>query len=151
MKTIQATETAVSIWFSREEVPSRGQMLGLIRQALTERGLKPWPETEAECFAAGEDTLVIARPAHIRRHGVYFDDLETLLAGVFSCRPGESSLYAVEDGYVLTVGSEAAGPALYEFGQEYMTGEDWEAHAAEQRMCLIKDTAITDLRRYFSR
>ena len=151
MKTVQATETAVSIWISREQAPSRTQMLALIRQALAERGLTPWPETEAECFAAGEDTLVIARPGHSRRTAWYFADLEALLAGALACPGGDSDLYAVPGGYVLTLAPEAAGPALGEFGESFPVVPEWEIHAREQGMCLIRHSAIDDLRRYFSR
>lgn len=151
MKTVQATETAVSIWISREQAPSRAQMLELIRQALAERGLTPWEETEAECFAAGEDTLVIARPGHPRRAAFYFGDLEALLAGALSCADGDSSLYIAGDGYALTVEPEAAGPALMEFAEPFPVVPEWEVHAREQGMCLIREGAIADLRRYFSR
>ena len=151
MRTVPATETAVSIWFSREDVPDREQMLKLIRQALLERGLDPWRSTEAECFAAGEDTLVIARPGHIRRPAFHFDDLESLLSGVTACAAADSSLYNMgQQGYLLTVDPEAAGAALYEYGQADTVTADWEAHAREQGLCLIRDGAISDLRRYFS-
>ena len=151
MKTVQATDTAVSIWISREEPPSRAQMLRLVRQALADRGLAPWPETEAECFAAGQDTLVIARPGHPRRAAFYFGDLEDLLGGAFSCPAGDSALYAVGEGYVLAVAPEAAGPGLYEYGRPYEAGPLWEVHAREQGMCLIREDAAAVLSRYFSR
>ncbi len=151
MRTVQATETAVSIWITREQAPSRAQMLELIRQALAERGLAPWEETEAECFAAGEDTLVIARPGHPRRAGYFFGDLEALLAGAFSCADGPSALYNAGDGYVLTVEPEAAGPALAEYGDTFPVTAEWEVHAREQGMCLMGENAIACLRRHFSR
>ncbi len=150
MRTVQATDTAVSIWFSRENAPSRQQMLSLVRQALVERGLDPWSSTEAECFAAGEDTLVIARPGQPHRLAFYFEELETLLGGVMGCAEGESSLYAEGEGYILTAVPEAAGPALYEFGRETPLSAAWETHGEEQGRLLIRDTAISDLRRYFS-
>ena len=150
MRTVRATETSVSIWLSKEEVPPEGQMLTMIRQALTDQGLEPWPEMEAECFAAGEDALIIARPGHVRRQAVYFDDLETLLDGVAACEASESSLYIDGEGYLLTVESERLAPALHEYGEAISVTADWEAHAREQGRCLIRDTAIFDLRRYFS-
>ena len=150
MRTVQATETAVSIWITEEAAPTKAQMLDLVRQALAERGLAPWAETEAECFAAGADTLVIARPGH-RRAAFYFGDLEALLAGALRCADGESSLYKMGDGYVLTTGAETVCPALLEFGDTYTAAPDWECHAREQGMCLLRDRAVADLRRYFSR
>ena len=151
MRTVQVTETAVSIWFSHEAVPGRGQLLALVRQALTEQGLPPWSQTEAECFAAGEDALVIARPGRAHQAAFYFDDLEMLLGGVLATAEGESSLYAAEDGYILIVAPEAAGPALYEYGQPWQIDADWEHHAEEQGRCLIERSAISDLRRCFLR
>ncbi len=151
MKTVQATDTAVSIWISREAAPTGEQMLLLVRQALMERGLAPWSETEAECFTAGEDTLVIARPGHGRRQGFYFADLEDLLAGAQGCADGSGSLYALEEGYLLVLAPEAAGPALYEYGEARSMGPDWELHAREQGMGLIREDAAAVLRRVFSR
>ncbi len=150
MKTVQATDTAVSIWISREAAPTREQMLSLVRQALEERGLAPWAETEAECFAAGEDTLVIARPVH-GRQGFFFADLEALLGGALACADVPSSLYVTEDGYLLAVAADGAAPALYEYGQARPVNAGWEAHAAEQGACLIREDAVACLRRFFSR
>ena len=150
MRTIRATETSVSIWFSQEEVPRSEQLLALIRQALVSHGLAPWAETEAECFAAGSDTLIIARPGHPRRPAFRFDDLETLLAAVAACPAQDSSLYTYDDGYLLTVPPEEPAPALYEYGRAYSVTQDWETHAREQGQCLIRDTAVFDLRRRFS-
>ena len=151
MRLVQATETAVSIWITRERAPSRAQMLELIRQALAERGLGPWEETEAECFAAGEDTLVIARPGHSRPAAFYFGDLETLLAGALRCGDGDSALYRAGGGYVLSVTPEAVCPALFEYGDPFPVTAEWEVHAREQGMCLIREGAVGDLRRFFSR
>ena len=151
MKTVQATDTAVSIWVSREAPPSREQMLRLVRQALAERGLAPWRETEAECFAAGEDMLIIARPARRKRRWFWFPDLETLLGGALRCPAAASALYAAEEGYVLALEPEGGCGALYEFGEPYEAGPLWEAHAREQGMCLIGEDAVAALSRYFSR
>lgn len=151
MKTIQAASTAVSIWITREEAPTGQALLGLIRQALAERGLTPWSETEVECFAAGEDTLVIARPAQRLRPAFYFAELETLLSGVLSMAGGEGSLYALDDGYLLAVAEDAAAPGLYEYGRAMPVSSDWEVHAREQGRCIIEKNAAEVLRRHFSR
>ena len=151
MMTVQATDTAVSIWITREEPPTGAGLRLLVRQALAERGLAPWEEMEAECFAAGEDALVIARPVRGRRPAFYFPDLEALLAGALACADGPSALYAVQEGYVLAVDRQAAGPGLYEFGRADSVSAAWEIHAAEQGRALINRDAIGTLRRYFGR
>lgn len=151
MRTVQATETAVSIWFSHEDVPGKGQLVKLVRQALTEAGLPPWGAVEAECFTAGEEMLVIARPGRKRYQAFYFDDLEALLGGALSTADGESSLYKVDEGYVLTVERRATGPGLFEYGQSWETDDAWEQHAKEQGQCLMEGRALADLRRYFLR
>lgn len=151
MRTIQAADTAVSILITREEAPTGRALLALIRQALTERGLTPWPDAEAECFAAGEDTLVIARPAHTRRPAFYFADLEALLGGALASAAEESALYlAREGGYILVVSAPAA-PALYEYGEAFAASSLWEEHAREQGMCLVPERALETLARHFSR
>ncbi|MCD7844920.1 MAG: adaptor protein MecA [Oscillospiraceae bacterium] len=149
MRTVQATENAVSIWFSQEDAPPRRQVLRLVRSALEERGLTPWPETEAECFAAGADTLVIARPA-AHSPGFYFEDLEALLAGALACPDGESDLYALPEGYILTVSGDMAVSALYEFGVPRRVSPGWAVHAAEQGQRLIAHSAAATLKRWFS-
>ena len=149
MIDVRATEDAVSIWFRRERPPAGGALRRLVRRALAERGLAPWEEMEAECFAAGEDALVIARPARDRRPGFYFDELEDLLAGALACADGPSALYREGEGYLLAADRSAAGPALYEFGRARSVPADWERHAAEQGRQLIPDGAIAALRRYF--
>ena len=154
MKTVQAADTAVSIWISREEPPTGQALLELVRRALTERGLAPWTETEVECFAAGEDTLVIARPAHNRRPAFYFADLEALIAGVWAGGDrldGAGALYAAADGYLLAVAEDNAAPALYEYGRAGSASAEWEVHAREQGRCIIEKDAAGVLRRHFSR
>lgn len=151
MRTVQATQTAVSIWVTREDMPTKGQLLALVRQALSERGLDPWPSTEAECFTAGGDALIIARPGHERQCGFYFPDLEPLLDAVAATADGESALYSAAGGYVLAVAPEAAGPALWEYGESFQLDEAWEAHAREQGLCLMPEGAIGGLRRCFLR
>ncbi len=150
MRTIEATDKLVSIWISREAPPGRRELLALVRQTLEERGLAPWPETEAECFRTEQDTLIIARPGRAIL-GFWFGELESLLAGAFACGDGESSLYALPEGYLLTVDRTSAPPALWEYGQERAVSADWERHADEQGMTLLRGAALADLRRYFSR
>lgn len=150
MRTIEATDRSVSIWISREPPPGRAELLALVRRALEEQGLAPWPETETECFRAGQDTLIIARPGRALL-GFWFAELESLLAGVFACGEGESSLYALPEGYLLTLDRASAAPALWEYGQERTVSADWERHADEQGLTLLRGGALADLRRYFSR
>lgn len=151
MKMVQAADTAVSIWITREEVPTGKALLTLIRQALAERGLTPWPSAEIECFAAGEDTLVIARPAHARRPAFYFPELETLLSGALCVAEEEGTLYGAGEGYLLALRPEAVVPALYEYGAASSVTAGWEVHAREQGRCLIEQHAAGVLRRHFSR
>ena len=151
MRTVQAAATAVSIWFSGEDVPDRAGLLALVRQTLADRGLPPWPDVEAECFAAGGDALIIARPA-ARRLAFAFPELEALLAGALACPDGPSSLYdAGADGYILTAAPEAASPALRAWGEPAGVTADWEVHAREQGLCLMDGAAISELKHWFSR
>ena len=127
MRTVQAAATAVSIWFSGEDAPDRAGLLALVRQALADRGLAPWPDVEAECFSAGGDALIIARPAGRRRQVFAFPELESLLAGALACPDGPSSLYdAGADGYILTAAPETVSPALWEWGTPAGVTADWE-------------------------
>ena len=146
----QVAERSVLIWFFREDVPGRSQLIALVRRALENEGLRPWPRTEAECFSSGENTLLIARPAYSRETAFLFGDLEALLAGALCCPDGRSSLYAADGGYVLTLCPESVCPGLYEFGVPVPFSEDHEVHAAEQGMRLLHENAIADLRRFFS-
>ncbi len=150
MRTIHVAENAVSIWFSQEEPPPRRQMLRLVRQALKDGGFAPWPETEAECFAAEGEALLIAHPGPTHPHVIFFDDLESLLGAVAACPDAESSLYAAENGYFLAVPPELRHPALYEFGAEASVSADRLAHAKEHGECLLPDRAIAELRRRFA-
>lgn len=151
MMHVQATDTVVSIWISREQTPADEQLRRLVCRALAEQGLAPWSGMEAECFSAGEDTLIIARPGRPGRPAFYFDDLETLLAGALANGGDGGSLYAAEDGYLLAVDGPDAGPALYEYGQAGYVTAGWEEHAAEQGRRLIPTEAARILRRYFGR
>ena len=149
MRTVQATDRLVSIWIDREEAPTREQMLCLVRQALADRGLTPWPQTEAECFAVGEETLLIARPGPGRRLAFYFGDLEALLEAARALPDGESSLYTYGDGYVLALPAEAGRTALWEYGRALEPGGEWELHVREQGGCLLDGDALDRLRRAF--
>ena len=149
MRSIRTEENAVAIWLSGEPVPARGEVLRLVRQSLEESGYTPWQETEAECFAAGEEVLVIARPGEACRRAFFFPDLETLLAAAV-CLPGEEgAVYAAEGGYILTLPAEGVCPALYEFGRELRLPPLWEDHAREMEQCLITAGAAAVLRETF--
>ena len=149
MRAVRTEENAVTIRLSGEPVPARGEVLRLVRQALEESGYAPWPETEAECFAAGEEVLVIARPGGARRRAFFFPDLETLLAAA-SCLPAEDgAVYAEAGGYILTLPAGCVRPALYEFGRERRLPPLWEHHAREMGLCLIPERAPAVLRATF--
>lgn len=150
MRAVQVAENAVSIWFSREDIPNRRQMLTLVRRMLEQKGFAPWPETEAECFTAGEDALVIARPGRGGRRAFFFGDLEALLGGALCCADGDSALYFAEEGYILTVVPENIRSGLYEFGEDCPLPLHWEEHAKEQGQCLLPEDATAALRRHFS-
>ncbi len=150
MRAVQVAENAVSIWFSREDIPDRRQMLTLVRRMLEREGYAPWAETEAECFTAGEDALVIARPGRAGRRAFFFEDLEALLGGASCCAGGDgSALYLSGGGYILTLAPEQVRPGLYEFGADCALPAQWEEHAREQGLCLLPENAAADLRRYF--
>lgn len=150
MRAVQVAENAVSIWFSGEEMPSRRQVMTLVRRMLEQEGFAPWPETEAECFAAGKDALVIARPGRGHRRAFFFEDLEALLGGASCCEGGGSALYFAEGGYILTLDPEDVRPGLYEFGRDCPLPPDWEAHAREQGLCLLPEDAAASLGRHFA-
>ena len=150
MRITEASPAAVTILFTGEPVPAWRALTSLVRRTLRERGLAPWSAAETECFRAGEDTLVIARPGELRRRAFFFPDLETLLGGVSGCPAGQSSLYALEEGYLLAAEGGMVCPSLYEFGEERPLRPDWETHAAEQGGLLLEGDAAADLRRWFS-
>ncbi len=149
MIEIQAAARAVSIRFVGERPPGGGALRAMIRRALAERGLPVWERMQAEVFSAGDETLVIARPAEDCRPAFHFDGLEELLAGALACADGPSALYRDGGGYLLAADLCCAGPALYEFGRAGSVSGAWEAHAAGQGLCLIPEHAIAALRRYF--
>lgn len=145
MRAVQVAERAVSIWFSREDAPTRGQMLRLVRRALLDRGFRPWPETEAECFASGEDTLLIARPGRPRTAAFYFESLDRLLAAAACGRDGGALYDAGRGGYLLTVPAEDVCAALYEFGAPARLSPEREAHEREQGRQLVDRAALAAL------
>lgn len=150
MCKVEAGETAVTIWLSRECMPSgEREVARLVHRILAERGLEPWPAVAAECFSAGEEMLILARPGIPRPRGYLFPDLESVLEAAFACGGGESELYRAEGGYLLVV-PEPALPALCEYAQEWPLHPDWTAHAREQGLCLLEKDAIGQLVRIFS-
>jgi len=62
MRVIHTASRTVTIWFIGEEAPSQSGAMALVRGALKHAGHSPWARTEAECFTAGDETLLIARP-----------------------------------------------------------------------------------------
>lgn len=151
MKRMESGEKGLSIWLSGEDIPARDAELCRLVQSLRDQaGLDPWPEIEADCFRAGEELLILARPAPPRTRGFWFADLDSLLGAVSSCRMEGTALYALEGGYLLTVPPEEACLALYEFGSERPLPRDWEAHAREQKQCLLPTDAAGKLVRCFS-
>lgn len=150
MQRIEAGEHAVAIWLSGEPIPDRHAIPGLVRNILSRRGFAPWPEVEAECYAGGAEALILARPGHPRPLGFYFADSETLLAAALSCPDGESSLYRLEKGYLLTVPRENVPLPLYEHSEGVPLSPLWETHGKEQDMCLMEGSALGDLKRFVS-
>jgi len=149
MRSIQTEEETVTIRLSGEPVPERGEVLRMVRQALEESGYAPWPETEAECYSAGEEILVIARPGETKRTAFLFPELEALLAGVAGVSGEDGAVYASEGGYILILPPESVCPALFEFGQEVCLSPLWELHVREQGLCLIGEHALAVLRETF--
>lgn len=146
MELMDAKDDRVSLWFSGcTGQTGPGETARLVRRAQTEAGLPPWTEMEADCFQAGDQLLILARPAPPRPHGFYFPDLETLLQAMCAFPPTESSLYSMKDGYLLVFPRPEERLPLYEFGREYPLHPDWEAHAREQGQCLLEGNAMVDL------
>ena len=148
MRTIQAGEKAVSIWFSGETPPGKRQTLALVRKALEERGLPSWPETVLELFTAGGDALVIARPGRMIRQAFRFASLEHLLTAADCVPENGGSLYRHGREYILIPEDDGIRPALYEFGEPVTLPWGWEYHAREQGACLMTGEALTGLRRF---
>lgn len=148
MELMDAGDDRVSLWLSGctgDATPGPGEAARLVHHARKEAGLPPWQDTEADCFQAGDQLLILARPAPPKPHGFWFPDLEALLGAVFACPPTESALYATDSGYLLVFPQKAEYSALYEFGFEYPLSPDWEIHAREQGQCLLPDRATANL------
>ena len=138
----------ISLWLSGggQVLPAGPEEAArLIRRARKEAGLPPWAETEADCFQAGDQLLILARPAPTKPHGFYFPDLETLLRAVFSCPPAESSLYSIRSGFLLVFPQNPELLPLREWGDEYTLHPFWEIHAREQGQCILPHNAMANL------
>ena len=148
MELMDAKDDRVSLWLSGRcgETPAGpAEAARLVRRAQQEAGLTPWTEMEADCFQAGDQLLILARPTPPKPHAFYFPDLEALLQAAASCPPAESALYSMKDGYLLVFPQKAEFLPLYEFGRECSLHPDWEAHAREQGQCLLQENAIDNL------
>ena len=151
MRKIEVSENAVALRLEAGELPpDRAGLLQLVRRALAEAGVEPWPSVTAECFAAGTEALVLARPGPSRLQGIYFEDFERLLRAAAAVKTGESALYEVGRGYMLVLPPGKLHPALYEYGEERFVHPDWLCHAREQGACLLEREAIHRLARVFS-
>lgn len=149
MRSVDSEGKTVTIRLSGEPAPARAAVLRLVRQTLKENGFAPWEETEAECFAAGEEILVIARPGEERRRLFCFPDLEALLAGAACVPADDGAVYAADDGYILALPPGSVCPAMHEFGRELRLSPQWEHHAREQGRCLLSERAPAVLRERF--
>ena len=150
MQRIEAGPDSVVIWLSGEPVPDRLSIPCLVRKILIRQGLEPWPEVEAECYSGGVDTLILARPVPPHPVGFFFENLEELLSATRTCPAAESSLYRLEDGYLLTVLPEDSPLSFYEHGRSVPLSPLWEFHGKDQGMCLMEGSAIGELKRFFS-
>lgn len=146
MRSIQTEENAVTIWVTGEPAPEGGEVLRLVRRALAEGGFSPWPDTTAECFASGEDVLVLARPGEPRRGAYLFPDREALSACARAVPWEGGAVYAVPEGYILTLEAREAPPGIAEFGDELQLHPLWEAYAREREWCVLPDCAGERLR-----
>lgn len=61
MEIICATAASAALFVPGE--PDMRSAAALVRLALAERGLSPWPRTELELFAGEGGSLILARPA----------------------------------------------------------------------------------------
>ena len=148
MRVVEATDRAVSIWLSGEDLHGPGCMTELVRQALNEAGLRPWTCAEADVFTAGEEVLLIARPGRLK--GFYFSDLQALIRGALACADVPSALYLCPDGYLLVLSPKDARSGLYQTGDPRCLAPDWERHAAEHGIFLLTRDAVRMLRAYFA-
>lgn len=151
MEPMDEKDDSTVLWLSgRSGCCGPGEAARLVRQSRAENGLTPWPGMETDCFQAGDQLLILARPTPPKPHGFYFPDLEALLRAVAVCPPRESSLYAAKEGYLLVFPQKPELLPLYEFGLEYPLSPDWETHAREQKQCLIPAKAMENLLLVFS-
>lgn len=151
MRKVEVGQRVVTIRMSEDEMPSeRAGISRLVRRALAEQGMEPWEAVEAECFSACGEVLVMARPGTAHPTGVFFAELELLLAAAAACGTGESALYGTEEGYLLVLPPESVCLPLYEYGEERLLHPDWLCHAREQGLCLLEEDAIAQLVRIFS-
>ena len=146
MRSIWTNCDRVTIMVSGEPVPGRAEVLSLVRRALAEEGFPPWQEVRADCYCAGEDTLVLARPGERRRPAFYFRDEESLLACARSVPAEGGVLFAVPEGFVLTMEPGQTVEGLYEFGEALRLHPLWETAAAERDFCLFPEKAMEKLR-----
>lgn len=131
MRTIQVSEKAVTIRCTAGEIAGGGDVLRLVRRTLDAAGAEPWPEIEAECFGAGEEKLVIARPSR-RRRAFFFADREALEAVLALGPSGARCVYETADGFLLTLPPEEDCLRYREFGEPAALRPGWEEHAREQ-------------------
>ena len=147
MRTVRTGEKAVQIWLSGEPVPEAKDILAIVRGALAERGFLPWPETQAECFAAGEDVLVLARPAAPRRRAFYFDGRESLLACAHVLPGTGGAVYGLpRGGFLMTLEAAELNEAIFEFADERSLHPLWETFAREHGLCVIPENALEKLK-----
>lgn len=151
MRKVEVGQKAVTIRMSENEMPpERADISRLVRRALAEQGMEPWEAVEAECFAAGGEVLVMARPGTAHPKGLVFAALELLLSAAAVCGTGDGELYRMEEGYLLVLPPESVHPVLYEYGEERPVHPDWTCHAREQGLCLLEENAVAQLVRIFS-
>ena len=149
MRTIRVEPETVTIWISGEELPEREEVLALVRRSLAEEGFDPWEQTEAECFEAGRELLVIARPAPARQAAFFLPSVESLVAFAEAAPEAEGSVYAARRGYIWTMPPSSVRPGMYDFAEPQTLHPMWEVHAREQGRCIIPENAGQVLRQSF--
>lgn len=147
MDYMDAGDDFVSLWLSGSggEDTDSAQAARMIRRIRSSAGLPPWKDMEADCFQAGDQLLILARPLPPRPCAFFFPDLEALLHAVLPCPPDDSALYTADSGYLLVFPQKPAHLSLYEFGCITPLPPDWEIHAREQGQCLFPKNAIAGL------
>lgn len=140
MRSIQVSEKAVTIRCAAGEIADGGDVLRLVRRTLAAAGEEPWPEIEAECFGAGEEKLVIARPSR-RRRAFFFADRESIAAALTLGPAGTRRVYEMAEGYLLTLPPEEVHLWYREFGEPAALKPGWEEHAREQGL-LREENAV---------